>query len=46
MRPALRAAAFADGRSGSPAESLSRVRFAEHGVPEPQLQVRLAEAKA
>lgn len=45
MRRAARAAAFADGRSGSPAESLSRVRFAEHGLPAPQLQVRLADAE-
>ena len=45
MRPAMRAAAFADGRSGSAAESLSRVRFAEHGLPAPQLQVRLTDAE-
>ena len=41
MRPAMRAADFADGRSGSAAESLSRVRFAEHGLPAPRLQARL-----
>ncbi len=34
-----RVAAFADGRSGSPGESLSRVWFAEVGLPEPDLQV-------
>ena len=34
-----RVAAFADGRSGSPGESLSRVWFAEVGLPAPDLQV-------
>lgn len=35
---ALRAVAFADGRSGSPLESLSRVQFARLGLPTPELQ--------
>lgn len=34
-----RVALFADGRSGSAGESLSRVWFAEVGLPEPELQV-------
>lgn len=34
-----RVIAFADGRSESPGESRSRVWFAVHGVPQPELQV-------
>lgn len=34
-----RVATFSDGRSGSAGESLSRVWFAEVGLPEPDLQV-------
>lgn len=30
--------AFADGRSESPGESLSRLAIADHGLPEPELQ--------
>jgi hypothetical protein len=37
------AAAFADGRSESPLESLGRVRFSEQGLPPPQLQVVVAD---
>lgn len=35
------AVAFADGRAESALESLSRVRFHEHGLPAPELQVVL-----
>jgi len=38
-RRAERAVAFADPRSGSPGESLSRVRIWEAGLPAPELQV-------
>ena len=37
-RRAREAVAFADGRSGSPVESLSRVSIAEAGLPAPELQ--------
>ena len=37
------AAAFADGRSESPLESLGRVRFAQQGLPPPSLQVVIAD---
>ena len=37
------ALSFADGRSESPLESLGRVRFAEQGLPAPQLQVLIAD---
>jgi hypothetical protein len=40
---ALRAVAFADGRAESPAESLARTVFAEHGLPTPDLQVNLGD---
>lgn len=33
--------AFADGRAESPAESLARCVFAEHGLPTPNLQVEM-----
>jgi hypothetical protein len=36
---ARRVVAFADGRSESPGESLSRVAIASHGLPAPELQV-------
>ncbi|MCC2594455.1 endonuclease domain-containing protein [Tessaracoccus sp. OS52] len=39
------AAAFADGRSQSPAESLSRVQFARHGIPAPELQLEVFDAQ-
>lgn len=35
---ARRAVQFADGRSQSPAESISRVQFARYGLPAPELQ--------
>lgn len=38
------AADFADPRSESPAESLSRVQFALHGVPAPELQFEVVGA--
>jgi len=38
LRRAERAIRFADGRSGSPGESLSRVRMHEAGLPAPELQ--------
>ncbi len=37
-RRAREVVAFADGRSGSPVESLSRVSIAEAGLPAPELQ--------
>lgn len=40
---AHRATAFASARSESPLESLGRVRFAEQGLPAPQLQVVIAD---
>lgn len=39
---ATRVVEFADGRSESPLESLGRVRFFEHGLPPPELQVVLS----
>lgn len=42
-RRAERAVAFADGRSGSPGESLSRVRILEGGFPTPELQHRVVD---
>lgn len=42
-RRAERAVAFADGRAGSPGESLSRVRIHELGFPAPELQCRFAD---
>jgi hypothetical protein len=42
-RRAERAIAFADARSGSPGESLSRVRMREAGLPAPELQVPFAD---
>jgi hypothetical protein len=35
--------AFADGRSASPGESLSRVRIEELGMPRPELQPRISD---
>ncbi len=43
-RKALRVVEFADGRSGSPGESLSRVRIHESGFPAPDLQQRFDDA--
>jgi hypothetical protein len=43
-RKALRVFDFADGRSGSPGESLSRVRIHESGFPMPVLQQRFEDA--
>lgn len=40
---AHRAIAFADARSESPLESLGRVRFAEQGLPPPDLQLLIAD---
>jgi hypothetical protein len=40
---AERAATFADGRSGSPGETLSRVRIHELGFPSPELQCRFSD---
>ena len=40
---AERAVAFADARSGSPGESLSRVRMWEAGLPAPELQVPFSD---
>lgn len=37
------AVAFADGRSGSEGESLSRVLFARHRIPQPDLQHHVAD---
>ncbi|MEO6532537.1 MAG: hypothetical protein ABIO06_03070 [Pseudolysinimonas sp.] len=42
-RRAERAIAFADARSGSPGETLSRVRMFEAGLPAPELQVSFAD---
>jgi hypothetical protein len=41
---ALRVIEFSDGRSGSPGESLSRVRMHEGGFPVPELQKRFDDA--
>ena len=43
-RQAVRAADFADPRSESPAESIARAVFADHGLPPPDLQVELGDA--
>jgi hypothetical protein len=40
---AERAVTFADGRSGSPGETLSRVRIHELGFPAPELQCRFSD---
>lgn len=42
-RNARRVAAFADGRSESVGESLSRLVMAEHGLPTPELQVPILD---
>ncbi len=44
-RRAERAIAFADARSGSPGESLSRVRMYEAGLPAPELQMPFHDPK-
>ena len=41
IRKARRAIEFADHRAESPLESISRVAFAERGLPRPELQVPL-----
>ena len=41
---ARQAAEFADGRSGSPGESLSRCTMLASGLPAPQLQARFSDA--
>jgi hypothetical protein len=41
VRKARRVIDFADARAATPLESVSRVAFAEHGLPEPRLQVTL-----
>ncbi|GAB3815430.1 hypothetical protein GCM10028820_12880 [Tessaracoccus terricola] len=38
---ARQAFAFADGRAESPGESISRVQFARHGLPAPELQFEI-----
>lgn len=38
------AMALADGRSGSEGETLSRILFARHGIPEPELQYNIVDA--
>jgi hypothetical protein len=43
IRKARQTLAFADGRSGSPLESISRVLFCERGIPAPQLQWPLGD---
>ena len=43
VRHARAALDFADGRSESPLESMGRVRFDEHGLPAPDLQVWLGD---
>lgn len=44
LTAARSAVALADGRSESALESLGRVRFAEQGLPAPDLQVLIADA--
>jgi hypothetical protein len=44
-RELLRALAFADPRSGSPGESLSRVNMALAGLPAPDLQAEFSDAQ-
>src|SRR5262249_6994019 len=44
-RRARRVVAFADGRAESPGESLSRVAIADHGLPEPDLQVPIDDGR-
>ena len=44
-RRAQRAIRFADGRSGSPGETLSRVRIHEFGFPKPELQCRFSDQR-
>jgi len=44
IRKARRAAVFADGLAQTPIESISRVAFAELGLPAPTLQVPLSSA--
>lgn len=41
---AILAADFADPRAESPAESISRLQFARHGIPEPELQFTIVGA--
>lgn len=41
MRKARQVIAFADRRAATPLESISRVAFAVHGLPAPELQVTL-----
>ena len=43
VQQARAAVSFADGRSESPLESLGRLRFAEQGLPAPQLQAWLGD---
>jgi hypothetical protein len=44
-RTASRVVAFADGRAESVGESLTRVRMAEDGLPEPELQQTLRDGR-
>jgi hypothetical protein len=45
VRQARRVVAFLDGRSESTGESLSRVRIAEEGLPAPELQRQITDAR-
>jgi predicted transcriptional regulator of viral defense system len=45
VRQARRVVAFLDGRSESAGESLSRVRMAEDGLPAPELQRQIIDAR-
>jgi hypothetical protein len=45
VRQARRVVAFLDGRSESVGESLSRVRIAEDGLPAPELQRQIIDAR-
>jgi very-short-patch-repair endonuclease len=45
VRQARRVVAFLDGRSESVGESLSRVRLAEDGLPAPELQRQIIDAR-
>lgn len=43
VRQSRSVVAFADGRSGSPGESFSRVQIARLGLPKPELQVEVVD---
>ncbi len=46
VRNARRTCGFADGRSESVGESMSRVRFIEQGIPDPTLQYEVYDERA